>query len=140
VEDLYLTCHRKLMELSWSVIRKSRCNLAELGFAWNQYSVMKAIEQGEALTLSEISARVHRKNSNVTPIIDFLVSKGIVERIPDEKDRRIIRVRLTEEGIAIRQQAMEHHDNFILQLYGPLNEDEIKKFIDAVDVVLEKIK
>ena len=75
-------------------------------------------EQGEALTLSEISARVHRKNSNVT-YHRFLVSKGIVERIPDEKDRRIIRVRLTEEGIAIRQQAMEHHDNFILQLYGP---------------------
>ena len=92
MEDLYLTCHRKLMELSWSVIKKSRCNLAKLGFAWNQYAVMKAIEQGEALTLSEISERVHMKNSNVTPIIDFLVSKSIVERIPDEKDRRITRV------------------------------------------------
>jgi len=140
VEDLYLTCHSKLMELSWSVIKKSRCNLAELGFAWNQFSVLKTIGQGESLTLSEISARVHRKNSNVTPIIDFLVDKGIVERIPDKKDRRITRVRLTEEGVAIREQAIAHHDNFIKELYGALNTDEIKTFIDAIDMVLEKIK
>ncbi len=140
MEDLYLTCHRKLMELSWSVIKKSRCNLAKLGFAWNQYAVMKAIEQGEALTLSEISERVHMKNSNVTPIIDFLVSKSIVERIPDEKDRRITRVKLTEEGISIRKQAIAHHDNFIGQLYGALEEDEIKKIIDAIEVALKKIK
>lgn len=140
MEDLYLACHRKLMELSWNIIKKSRCNLAELGFAWNQYSVMKTIEQGEALTLSEISARVHRKNSNVTPIIDFLVDKGIVERIPDTKDRRITRVRLTEEGVAIREQTIAQHDNFIRQLYEALSEDEIKDFIDVVNMVLEKIK
>lgn len=140
MEDLYLTCHSKLMELSWSVIKKSRCNLAELGFAWNQFSVLKTIGQGESLTLSEISARVHRKNSNVTPIIDFLVDKGIVERIPDKKDRRITRVRLTEEGVAIREQAIAHHDTFIKELYGALNTDEIKTFIDAIDMVLEKIK
>lgn len=140
MEDLYLTCHSKLMELSWSVIKKSRCNLAKLGFAWNQFSVLKTIGQGESLTLSEISARVHRKNSNVTPIIDFLVDKGIVERIPDKKDRRITRVRLTEEGVAIREQAIAHHDNFIKELYGALNTDEIKTFIDAIDMVLEKIK
>lgn len=114
--------------------------MAELGFAWNQFSVLKTIGQGESLTLSEISARVHRKNSNVTPIIDFLVDKGIVERIPDKKDRRITRVRLTEEGVAIREQAIAHHDNFIKELYGALNTDEIKTFIDAIDMVLEKIK
>ncbi|MFY9177972.1 MAG: MarR family transcriptional regulator [Caldicoprobacterales bacterium] len=140
MEDLYIACHRKLMDLSWRIIKKSRCNLAELGFAWNQYSVLKILEQDQAMTLSEISARVHRKNSNVTPIIDFLVSKGIAERIPDEKDRRIIRVRLTDEGVAIREQAIAHHDNFIRQLYSTLDEEEMKSFMDIVDVFLEKIK
>ena len=140
MEDLYIACHRKLMELSWRVIKKSRCNIADLGFAWNQFSVMKTLEPGESLTLSEISTRVHRKNSNVTPIVDFLVSKGIVERIPDERDRRIIRVRLTEEGKVIREQAIAHHGNFISELYEALDEDEMRNFLDAISIFLEKLK
>jgi hypothetical protein len=46
MEDRYIECHKKLMELSWRVIGKSRCNLSSLGFAWNQYSIMKALEPG----------------------------------------------------------------------------------------------
>ncbi len=140
MEDLYIACHRKLMELGWRVIGKSRCNLADLGFAWNQYSVMKAIEPGESLTLSEISDRVHRKNSNVTPIVDFLVSKGIVERVADTRDRRVIRVRLTEEGIKTRQQTITAHDDFIRDLYRELEEDEMKEFLDIMAIFLKKVK
>lgn len=140
MEDLYIACHRKLMELGWRVIGKSRCNLADLGFAWNQYSVMKAIEPGESLTLSEISDRVHRKNSNVTPIVDFLVSKGIVERVADTRDRRVIRVRLTEEGIETRQQTITAHDDFIRDLYRELEEDEMKEFLDIMAIFLKKVK
>ena len=140
MEDLYIECHKKLMEFSWRVIRKSRCNLASLGFAWNQYSVMKALELGESLTVSEISARVHRKNSNVTPIVDWLVSKDIVTRISDTADRRVIRLRLTEEGVKIRQQAIEHHDDFIRELYQALAEDEMQDFLDVIEVFLDKVQ
>ena len=140
MEDLYIACHRRLMELGWRVIGKSRCNLADLGFAWNQYSVMKALEPGESLTVSEISDRVRRKNSNVTPIVDFLVSKGIVERVPDKRDRRVIRVRLTEDGVTTRQQTITAHDDFIRELYQELNEDEMNEFLNIMAVFLEKVK
>ena len=140
MDDLYIACHKKLMELSWRVIRKSRCNLADLGFAWNQYSVMKALEPGESLTVSEISGRVNRKNSNVTPIVDFLVSKSIVERIPDDRDRRIIRVRLTESGITTRAQIMAEHDGFVRGLYQALDEGEMKDFLDVANTFLEKVR
>ena len=36
---------------------------------------------GESLTVSEISTRVHRKISNVTPVVDFLEERGIAERV-----------------------------------------------------------
>ncbi|HZJ83355.1 MAG TPA: MarR family transcriptional regulator [Clostridia bacterium] len=140
MEDIYISCHRKLMELSWRVISKSRCNLAKLGFAWNQFSVMKTLEPGKSFTISDISNRVNRKNSNVTPIIDFLVSKAIVERFPDEKDRRVIRVILTDHGVLVREEAITSHDKFIMNLYGELEEKEMLDFIEVAKLFLEKVK
>ncbi|HHZ14121.1 MAG: MarR family winged helix-turn-helix transcriptional regulator [Caldicoprobacterales bacterium] len=140
MEDRYIECHKKLMELSWRVIGKSRCNLSSLGFAWNQYSIMKALEPGESLTVSEISTRVHRKISNVTPVVDFLEERGIAERVSDEKDRRVIRVRLTKEGINIRQKTIENHNNFLNGLYQSLTEEEMEKFLDVVAIFLDKVR
>mgnify|MGYP002411622585 CR=1 FL=1 len=128
------------MELAWRIRGRSRCNLSSLGFAWNQYSIMKALEPEEGLTVSEISTRVHRKISNVTPVVDFLVDKGIAERISDEKDRRVIRVRLTAEGIDIRQGAIDHHHDFLNSLYQSLTEEEMGIFLDIVNTFMEKVK
>lgn len=140
VGDQYTDCHKNLMDLSWRVIKKSRCHLADLGFAWNQYSVMKRLEPGKPLTVSEISSKVNRNKSNVTPIIDFLVSKDIVERIPDDRDRRIIRVKLTEKGIETRAQVMAEHNSFIRNLYKKLDEDEMKAFLEITNIFIEKVK
>ena len=139
MEARYIECHKKLMELSWRVIGKSRCNLSSLGFAWNQYSIMKALEPGESLTVSEISTRVHRKISNVTPVVDFLEERGIAERVSDEKDRRVIRVRLTKEGINIAK-TIENHNNFLNGLYQSLTEEEMEKFLDVVAIFLDKVR
>lgn len=139
MEDLYLKGHRKFMELGWRIIRKSRRNLANLGFAWNQYTIMKKIQPGEHLTLSEISEGANKKNSNVTPIIDFLVEKGIVERIPDTKDRRVVRVGLTKEGVGIRENIIISHENFIKQLYKEVQPKELEDFINIIEIFLEKI-
>lgn len=140
MEDLYIQCHRKLMEFSWRVIGKSRCNLSKMGFAWNQYSLMRALEPGEGLTVSEISSRVHRKISNVTPIVDFLAGEGIVERTSDRKDRRVIRVTLTEKGIKIRGEVMDHHNSFLKGIYASLTEEEMMDFSNIMTTFLEKVK
>jgi DNA-binding MarR family transcriptional regulator len=101
---------------------------------------MKALEPGESLTVSEISTRVHRKISNVTPVVDFLEERGIAERVSDEKDRRVIRVRLTKEGINIRQKTIENHNNFLNGLYQSLTEEEMEKFLDVVAIFLDKVR
>ena len=140
MENIYIECHKKLMELSRKIIKKSKCNISEQGFAWNQFKVMKSIHPGESLTLSQISERASKKNSNVTQIIDFLEERGIIRRRPDSKDRRVIRVELTEEGEKIREQVIKRHEEFIQGMYRSLNDSEIKSFLELAEVFLERIK
>lgn len=133
-KDLSLECYHRLMSFSWKLIRQSRKNLSQMGFTRNQYVVMRSIEPGEAVTLSEISSRAFKENSNVTALVDFLEERGIVRRIPDPRDRRIIRVELTKEGIQTREHVQSQHDAFIKGLFRHLDEDTMLDFLHIIDI------
>lgn len=51
--------------------------------------------------ISQIASTLNISKSNMTPIIDKLISYGLVNRYTDEKDRRILRIELTELAFEI---------------------------------------
>ncbi|WP_434294225.1 MarR family winged helix-turn-helix transcriptional regulator [Clostridium botulinum] len=50
-------------------------------------------------SISKIAKDLLISKPNMTPIIDKLISENMVTRYTDPKDRRVIRVELTEEGV-----------------------------------------
>ena len=54
----------------------------------------------EPLSIGELSHRLAIAKPNITPLVDELSHAGYVDRVKDEKDRREVKVNLTEEGIA----------------------------------------
>ncbi len=52
----------------------------------------------EPLALSELAKRNHCVRSNMTQLIDRLESDGLVQRVNDPDDRRVIRAALTASG------------------------------------------
>ncbi|MGI6705549.1 MAG: MarR family winged helix-turn-helix transcriptional regulator [Clostridia bacterium] len=140
MRDQRLECHTLLMKVAWKVIRKTRKKLNEMGFGWHQFLTMKSIYPGEAVTLSEISSRISKENSNVTTLINFLEEKGIVRRVDDRKDRRVVRVELTENGEKIRERAIAEHEDYIERLYRDLSQANIEDFIEVMTMMDEKIQ
>jgi DNA-binding MarR family transcriptional regulator len=53
-------------------------------------------------TMSEIAAFLHCDPSNVTGIVDGLEERGLAERRPSERDRRVKLIELTAEGRRLR--------------------------------------
>lgn len=53
---------------------------------------------GEPRTMSEIAGYLHCDPSNVTGIVDGLEEKGLAERRPSERDRRVKLIELTPAG------------------------------------------
>jgi DNA-binding MarR family transcriptional regulator len=131
-DDLRLDCYSNLMKLAWKIIRLSRQNLNSLGFAWNQYTVMKNINPGECITLSEISSRCFKENSNITALVDFLESKEIIVRLSDSQDRRITRVKLTEQGEITRREVITKHQDFIKKMFGKACCQDVLNFTEII--------
>ena len=56
------------------------------------------IDHHKEYTMSELSQNAHLPLSNISTIVERLSKKGIAKRYRDTKDRRIVRVHLTNKG------------------------------------------
>lgn len=73
--------------------------LATVGLSPAKHSVLYQLAQaGEPLTLSELAARVSCVRSNMTQLVDRLEAEGLVRRVDDPDDRRIVRAAITALG------------------------------------------
>jgi DNA-binding MarR family transcriptional regulator len=67
--------------------------------------------------------------NSMTSIADGLEKKGLVRRQRSEKDRRVIRVDLTEPGREIYQSLVEMHLRLFRSMLAALTEDEQEIFM-----------
>ena len=72
--------------------------LKDIGLSASQLAVMRGLWQGDRCTLGELSGQCCCAPPNITGLVDRLEKKGLVERLPDPGDRRVVRVVLTEAG------------------------------------------
>jgi DNA-binding MarR family transcriptional regulator len=83
--------------------------LATVGLSGAKFAVLSQLANaGEPLTLSELAARVCCVRSNMTQLMDRLEADGLVRRVDDPADRRIVRAALTQSG-AERQAVGTQH-------------------------------
>ncbi len=65
----------------------------------------------------------------ITQFIDPLVEKGLVAREGDPNDRRIVRLKLTEQARSHFEKFRKEHLESMFKIFEVLNDDEIKQLI-----------
>ncbi|MGD0854939.1 MAG: MarR family transcriptional regulator [Dehalococcoidia bacterium] len=87
------------------------------------------------MTTSEIGRKLGVSKPNVTSLLDKLVKKGYIERLPDVNDRRVINIAVTAKGrrfIARRIQVLRKAMKGNLSI---LEYDEIEALSSALGTV-----
>lgn len=82
--------------------------------------------------MNELSEAMGITGSTMTRIVDPLVHKKLVQRKPDEEDRRIVRVSLTESGRELRSTLEKELQEFFNCVMGEFQTDEIPHVIDSI--------
>lgn len=101
--------------------------LRDLNLTGAQFNALLALRDAEpeGLPLSEIGRRLVVTRANITGLIDRLERLGYVRRdTTNDADRRVIRARLTEQGIALLEKALPRHRQILDRLLRGLTEEE----------------
>ena len=68
-----------------------------------QYNVLRILrgQKGESIALMDIEYRMLDKSSNVSRLVDKLISKDLINRSVSSKDRRRIEIVITSRGLSV---------------------------------------
>ena len=94
-----------------------------------QLHCLLALHENGPLPPSQIARHIMVKSSTVTGIIDRLEQKGLVYRLRNSPDRRVITIQLTEAGKELAQNAPPPIQHKIVDGIRKLPEGEIKQII-----------
>jgi len=95
--------------------------------------------QGE-YTMGELSRNAHLPLSNISMIIDRLEKKGLALRGRDTKDRRVVKVRLTDKGKKMLAEFVANREKDLEKILGNLSEKDIKDLFASLEKAAEILK
>ncbi|KJY84927.1 MarR family transcriptional regulator [Vibrio galatheae] len=89
-----------------AVIRTYRPLLDELDLTYSQYIVMMVLWESDAISVKDLGARLYLDSGTLTPLLKRLEAKGYVIRSRSEVDERVRVLKLSEEGMLLKQKAL----------------------------------
>ncbi len=101
------------------VVRRLRESSREaerrLGVSGAQLFVLRALSNGESLSVNELSARTRTHQSTVSGVLSRLIERGLVKRKPSPSDARRAELSVTDRGLSLLAQApLAAQDDLIL--------------------------
>ena len=79
--------------------------LDRIGLTYPQYLVMLVLWEQDGVTVSELGERLFLDSGTLTPLLKRLEAQGQIARLRDVQDERRVRITITAEGRALRDQA-----------------------------------
>lgn len=103
----------------------------DLEITMPQFVCLKMLEAKNNCMMKELAEKMQLCLGTVTGIIDRLIRAGFVERYRDEKDRRVVRVKLAKAGKEIIRKAMKKRREHLANILGKVDEADFKMFVDS---------
>ncbi|MCR5815446.1 MAG: MarR family transcriptional regulator [Ruminococcus sp.] len=109
------------------------------GITRTQQVIMLTLGVNGSLTMSGLASKINTSNEQATRAVAQLVEKGFIERMHDSANRRIIRIKLTDEAKEfVEQIKREMHEDF-LERFSVFSDDELEELVKATNIIAEKL-
>jgi DNA-binding MarR family transcriptional regulator len=112
---------------------------ARTGISAAQHFVLASLANGEASSLTELGARTHTDRTSAADVVRRLEARGLVERVPSERDRRRTRVRITDAGRTLLADAPPPPTAMLIAALDTLSEDELGALADDLQALVHRM-
>lgn len=85
--------------------RLYKAHLDAIGLTYPQYLVMLTLWESDGLTVKDLGEKLRLDSGTLTPLLKRMEAAGLLHRARDPQDERQVRISLTNQGTALREQA-----------------------------------
>lgn len=104
-------------------------------FTPTQLSVLGVIDRYQPISIGELAEREHLSPAMISRAVTALVDHGLVERVPHEGDRRISRVRVSDQGSTWITESRAQRHAWLAERLALFQENELEVIATAVELL-----
>jgi DNA-binding MarR family transcriptional regulator len=98
-------------------------------------AVLVVVKKKGPIAMSAIAQELSYSRQNLTKIVDQLVKQGLVERVPEPADRRVLNVILTDKGREFMAARKERNKNRLVEDLSHLSDPELEELFETFERV-----
>ena len=109
--------------------------LLKINLTSAQIKLLTCFSNKSELTMTELSNNLAVSMPTMTAMVDRLVNSKMVERERDNRDRRVVKVKLTDAGEKILRKLIRIRRKEMEKILMNLNGEEMESYLTSIEVV-----
>jgi DNA-binding MarR family transcriptional regulator len=112
---------------------------SEYHITTEQYDVLVSVKYlGDRVNITDIATWLRRSTNSISMLVDRMVKAGLVKRVRDRVDRRVVYVVLSSKGKNALELASPGCWELIKEFLSPLSYEDRRTFISLFEVINRK--
>lgn len=135
-----LSAMMKIKKMAHNGFRKTNISTREFVFLKTLNSLKRQYLDGsKGVKASDLSKHLMITKPAISKLINILEDKGLVERITDKSDRRVVYINITKKGEEMLAQETEEFERFTNRVIEKMGEEDTNEMIRLFEKMYNSI-
>jgi len=121
------------------LFKRGRSILIERDISALQFNALLTIREFGPLTMGDLCKHLFIACSTATDLADRMERSKLVERVRDEKDRRVVRMRLLAEGEAVLNEVITERQTFMGEVLQGYTDEEYMELLRSLEILEQRM-
>lgn len=126
---------KELRYISGIIKQKGRELLSSYTITPPQFIALQWLFEHGDMTIGDLSNKMYLAFSTTTDLVDRMEKNELVVRVREEQDRRVVRIKLLQEGERIIEEVIKKRQDYLENVLTDFSHEEIEQF----SFLLEKL-
>ncbi len=140
IEEHMIEVRNLFVQIFNRMVKGSR-RISDMPVTLSQMKALTAFHEDREYSMTELSRNALVKMPSMTEMVDRLEAEGLLKRVRDTRDRRVVKVALTDAGKKIHDKFIGRRREEMGNLFGKLSQkdqDDLLTALRKVSGILKK--
>ncbi|RKD31193.1 MarR family winged helix-turn-helix transcriptional regulator [Thermohalobacter berrensis] len=110
------------------------------GVTISQCHTIIEIGKHKEISLNDLATILNLDKSTISRTVNRLVKEDLAQRIPDENDRRFVKIMLTDKGKRIFKNIEKNMDDYYQRIFQSIPDDKKDQVIESLNILINSVK
>lgn len=124
-----------LRKISGIIKQKGREILTNFPITLPQFIALQWLNEEGDMTIGDLSNKMYLAFSTTTDLVDRMEKNNLVERTRDNKDRRVVRIHLLDEGRKIIEDVLDRRSDYLESVLSEMDEKQVNEITNSLTLL-----